>query len=626
MGIVVGTAGHIDHGKTTLLRALTGIDADRLPEERRRGMTIDVGYAHLSLADGVVVDFVDVPGHDRLVGNMLVGAGEIDAAMLVVAADDGPRAQTLEHLELLDGLAISDGLVVVTKTDTVDAGRAAEVEMAARGLVDTTSLAGVPVIAVSATTGAGLLELREALGALSVRLLARGLPAGPSRLAIDRVFRVKGRGTVVTGTLRGSPLETGVSLAVVPGPGRVRVRELQVHGERVERAAHGRVAINVAGDDSGSLERGVVLTTNPEGLVASDRWLVALRPVALRPVASRGPGTGGGPGTRGVPVDRTRGQVHIGTARAGAVIGRTGRDGVDLGGDEASAILRLETLLAVAPGDRFVLRRPSPAATLAGGRVLDPAPARGVSRRRTTAARLIALADAAPGSDGWAAARLELHGSADGALAPDVAEALEIALVAIVGERQEVSVAELRTLAARALRRLVSVDTRHLPRIAADAVDQLVGAGRLNRDADRIRPVGVAAAQPSPELAAAMDRLETALTTVAPPSLSSAAKASGCPPAGIRELERSNRIVRLDDDLAWAFGTYRELAARALALAATGPLTPAAYRDATGTSRKYVMAILEDLDRRAILRRTPEGHVPGPRARQERAVADGSRA
>ena len=613
MGIVVGTAGHIDHGKTTLLRALTGIDADRLPEERRRGMTIDVGYAHLTLPDGAVIDFVDVPGHDRLVGNMLVGAGEVDAALLVVAADDGPRAQTLEHLELLDGLAIADGLVVVTKTDSVDAGRVADVAAATRGVVARTSLAGVPVLAVSATTGAGLAALRDALGALATRTLARGLPGGPSRLAIDRVFRVKGRGLVVTGTLRGESLVTGVSLAVLPGGGSIRVRELQVHGQTVERAGPGRVAINVAGDDVRSLERGTVLTSDPASVVASDRWLVALRPGAA--LGSRAGG--------GVPADRTRGQVHLGTARAGGVVGRAGRDGVGLGG-EVTAILRLEAPLAVAPGDRFVLRRPSPAATLAGGRVLDPAPPRGVSRRRTSADRLNALAAAAPGSDAWTAARLELHGAADGRLATDVAAAVEDAVVRSVEEHGEVPIAELRTVAARALRRLVSVDTRRLQGLASDAVDRLVVAGLLSREADRVRPGGTTAVAPSPELVAAMDRLEAALATVAPPPLSSAARASGCPPAGIRELERTNRIIRLEEDLAWAFGTYRDLAARAIAMAAAEPLTPAAYRDATGTSRKYVMAILEDLDRRAILRRTPDGHVPGPRASRELATSEGS--
>src|SRR6478735_6266378 len=168
--VVVGTAGHIDHGKTTLLRALSGIDADRLPEERARGMTIDVGYAHLVLDDGTAIDFVDVPGHDRLVGNMLVGAGEIDAALLVVAADDGPRAQTREHLGLLDGLAIDDGLVAITKTDMVDVERVADVVAEVRALVRATTLGDIPVLPLSATTGDGLETLRVALVALRDRI------------------------------------------------------------------------------------------------------------------------------------------------------------------------------------------------------------------------------------------------------------------------------------------------------------------------------------------------------------------------------------------------------------------------------------------------------------------------
>src|SRR6476661_4217857 len=208
MTIVIGTAGHIDHGKTSLLRALTGIDADRLPEERARGMTIDVGYAHLTLPDGTDLDFVDVPGHDRLVGNMLVGAGEIDAALLVVAADDGPRAQTREHLELLDALGIEDGLVVVTKADVVSPARVGEVVAEVRALVARTSLRESSIVPVSALTGEGL----EAVVAL-VQLRARTSdrlaavappdPAAGTRLALDRVFSIRGRGTVVTGTLRG---------------------------------------------------------------------------------------------------------------------------------------------------------------------------------------------------------------------------------------------------------------------------------------------------------------------------------------------------------------------------------------------------------------------------------------
>ena len=181
MTVVIGTAGHIDHGKTTLLRALTGIDADRLPEERRRGMTIDVGYAHLALDDGTELDFVDVPGHDKLVGNMLVGAGEIDAALLVVAADDGPRAQTLEHLALLDALGIRDGVAVVTKADSVEPDRVAAVIDDVRRLLGGTTLAGAPVLAVSGVTGEGLEALRAALVGVRDAVTARSEDEAPGR-------------------------------------------------------------------------------------------------------------------------------------------------------------------------------------------------------------------------------------------------------------------------------------------------------------------------------------------------------------------------------------------------------------------------------------------------------------
>jgi selenocysteine-specific elongation factor len=609
MTVVIGTAGHIDHGKTTLLHALTGIDADRLPEERRRGMTIDVGYAHLALPDGSELDFVDVPGHDRLIGNMLVGAGEIDAALLVVAADDGPRAQTLEHLELLDALGIADGIAVVTKADATGSERAAEVAAATGHLLARTTLAGSPLLVVSARTGAGLDELRTALVALRDRVVARGLPQGPARLAVDRSFSVRGRGLVVTGTLRGGPLERGAELRVVPGGRTVRVRELQVHGRPVESATAGRTAINVAGAGGPAMGRWNVLTADP-AVVASDRVLVALR---------RSAGLVAGPVP--VPADRARVQVHLGTARIGAAVGRSQRDSVSLDSGETTAILRLDQPLGVAAGDRLVLRRTSPATTLAAGRILDATPPRGVSRRRATHDRLVALADAPAGSEAWSTARLALHGAvAEGSrlqLAPDVAASLEEAVVAGVVDRGEIPQAELAQVAARTLRRLVSLpdDPAAAGRAVAEAIERLVAGGRLARDGGRLLDPGRARTDgPSEAVLAAMSRLERALDVVAPPSLAEAARAAGCPPDGTRALEAAGRIVRLDEDLAYAAAAFEALEARALELASRGPLTPAAFRDATGTSRKYVMAILEELDRRAVLRRTSDGHVPGPRA------------
>jgi len=389
------------------------------------------------------------------------------------------------------------------------------------------------------------------------------------------------------------------------------------------------VALNVAGEGVAVLERGMGLANDPE-VVASDRWLVALRPARPARGERRGPGA--------LPADRTAVSVHVGTAHASGVVGRSGRDAVDLEGDEGdegSAILRLDRPVAVRPGDRFVLRRPSPGATLAGGRILDPMPARGVARRRSTPDRLARLGAARAGSEAWQAARLELHGALAGSpptIAPDVADSIDDALLAEVEHRPGQRMAELHRAGVRALRRAVgTLPARGVSgddpaaRIVDARLESLVGAGRLTRNADRVWPAGFVSTGPSPALAGAMDRLVAAISTVSPPPLGAAARAAGCPPEGIRLLEQANRIVRLDDDLAWAFPTYRELAARALALSARAPLTPAALRDDTGTSRKYVMAILEDLDRRAILRRTPDGHVPGPRAPQPASGPDSDR-
>jgi selenocysteine-specific elongation factor len=596
MTLVVGTAGHIDHGKTALLRALTGIDADRLPDERRRGMTIDVGYAHMRLDDGAELDFVDVPGHDRLVGNMLVGAGEIDAVMLVVAADDGPRAQTLEHLDLLDALGLSRGLAVVTKTDLVDERRVAEVSADARRLLGPTSLAAIPILAVSALSSAGLDELRMALAGLPH---GAELTSGSPRLAVDRAFAVRGRGAVVTGTLRGGPVSAGDVLRIVPGGREVRVREVQVHGRQVERAEPGRAALNLAGIDATDLRRGLVLTLDPE-VVESDRILVALR------------------GRQRAPKPGARLRLHVGTEQAGAVAARAARD-AELAGGELAALLRLDHPIAAAPGDRFVLRDPGTRATAAGGRVLDPEPPRGVARRRTTAARLDALARAVDAA-ARGQARLALHGILGGRIAPDLAADLAQLALRVVDEHHVaepgstgIPLAELRALVARSVRRSVTLSAARAERAAAAICDALVRDGRLERDADRLRAPGRPSG-PSPELAAAMDRLEAALSVAAPVPFDHAVRDSGCPPEGVRALETTGRIVRLDAELAYAAGMLRELEERALNLATRGPLTPAAFRDATGTSRRYVLAILEDLDRRGVLRRTPDGHLPGPRA------------
>lgn len=621
--VVVGTAGHIDHGKTALLRALTGIDADRLPEERRRGITVDVGYAHLALPDGSVVDFVDVPGHDRLVGNMLVGAGEIDAAMLVVAADDGPNAQTLEHLELLDALGIRDGLAVVTKADLApDDGRRAELVAEVRALLDRTALAGAPVLVASAVTGEGVEAVRATIGEVARDVAARLPAGGPPRLAIDRVFAVRGRGTVVTGSLRGGQVTAGMTLRLLPDDHEVRVREVQVRGATVSDAHGGRTALLLGGIEADVLRRGQVLTADPV-VAATSRVLVA-----VRPVAALEPGRPSPP----APADRERLRLHAGTAQAEALVVRGPREAIELADGSSVALLRLDQAIAAAPGDAFALRRPSPGSTAGGGVILDPDPPRGVSRRRLSPSRAMALA-ASP--VGGAPARLDLHGALRGpagwALAADVADALESRARDLVTAHHDAEPASpgmpapaLRQDLALAARRLVTLGRAAADEVARGVVDALVARGALARDGDRLRDAARAPGLPRDTLAA-MDRLEQALAVAAPPGLANAARAAGCPPEGIRALEAAGRIVRLEDDLAWAATTYRDLVTRALAMAATGPLSPAAFRDATGSSRRYVLVILEDLDRRGLLRRTDAGHVLGPttlaRMRERAATA-----
>ncbi len=472
MTLVVGTAGHIDHGKTTLLRALTGIDADRLPEERRRGMTIDVGYAHLDLDDGTSIDFVDVPGHDKLVGNMLVGAGEVDVAMLVVAADDGPRAQTLEHLALLDALGVAPGLAVITKIDAVEPERVAAVAAAVADLLAPTSLAGSPVLAASGVTGEGLDAVRAALDDLRA---AHRPVARPPTLAIDRVFSVKGRGAVVTGTLRGGPLAPGDTLRLVPGEREVRVREIQVHGAAVDGVAGGgRTALNLAGIGVDELHRGMVLTADP--LVrATDRALVtfggAVRDRA-RAQAPRGNGRGGcGHRSRrarrpGLPGRDIRGDGPIGHAGRPSHRGIVSCSGVALRWRRSAG----SSSMSCRPvGSRDGARR------WHGSRCSGPG-----SRARP--------------------ARLELHGAvSEGGrtvLAPDVRALAAASAVAAV--KDEASLGSVRSAVAETLRRSVTIPREEATAAATPIIEDLVADGRLVRDGDVIRRPGARGADRRP--------------------------------------------------------------------------------------------------------------------------------
>jgi selenocysteine-specific elongation factor len=345
--LTLGTAGHIDHGKTALIQALTGVDTDRLPEERARGISIELGYASLELPSGRRLSVIDVPGHERFVRTMVAGATGIDLFIMTVAADDGVMPQTREHAAVLRALGVSHGVVAITKSDLADP-RAAAAEIAEL-------LPGVPAIPVSARTRAGLEGLRTALEQESSRVVGRAegrvADGAPSRLHVDRVFSIRGAGTVVTGTLWSGEVGRGDELMLLPVGRRVRVRGVQVHDQAVERAAAGqRVATNLTGISLAEVSRGDVLASAQPTIAPTYRIDAALQ---WEPDAE--------------PASGERVQVHHGTREAPARLAW-------LGGRFWQ--LRLEQPLVPLPGDRLVVRRIAPPDTVGGGVVLDPSPRR----------------------------------------------------------------------------------------------------------------------------------------------------------------------------------------------------------------------------------------------------------
>ena len=357
MDIIVGTAGHIDHGKTALVKALTGVETDRFPEEKLRGITIDIGFAELDLGDGVRIGFVDVPGHEKFVKNMLAGASGIDVVLLVIAADEGVMPQTREHFEICRLLETKTGLVVLTKKDLVDAELLELVTLDAAELVENSFLQDAPVVAVSARTGEGIDELKETLRKIALKIPERKNET-VARLAIDRSFTVKGFGAVVTGTLATGEISEASEMEILPAARKVRVRGLQTHGKSVRQAHAGqRTAVNLGGIDHAEIERGMVLTEKdvlrPTQIV--DAELEVLKD-AKRPLKSR-----------------QRVRVHLGTIEALARVQVLNEAGEIAPGKQDFAQLRLEIPIVCIPNERFILRQYSPQMTIAGGRVLDNA-------------------------------------------------------------------------------------------------------------------------------------------------------------------------------------------------------------------------------------------------------------
>ncbi len=357
--VVIGTAGHIDHGKTSLVKALTGVDTDRLKEERERGITIDIGFAPLRLAPDLTAGFVDVPGHERFIRNMLAGVWGIDLIMLVVAADESIKPQTREHFDICSLLAVKRGVIALTKTDLVEPDLAELAALEVREFVRGSFLDAAPIVPVSSRTGAGIDGLTQALrdGALAV---TPGRSSDLLRLPVDRSFSMKGFGTVVTGTLVSGRLDEGEEVAIWPAGTRCRVRGIQIHGDSAESAAAGmRVALNLQGVEAEAAARGDAIG-RPGEMAPSHLLDVTLRLLdsAPRPLAD---------------MDRVR--FHQGTSELLARVRLVGADEL-APGDTAFAQLRLEKPGMCLPGDRFVIRRYSPPLTIGGGVVLDAHPAK----------------------------------------------------------------------------------------------------------------------------------------------------------------------------------------------------------------------------------------------------------
>jgi selenocysteine-specific elongation factor len=353
--VIIGTAGHIDHGKSTLVLALTGTDPDRLQEEKARGITIDLGFAH-TVENGIALSFVDVPGHERFVRNMMAGVGGMDLVMLHVAADESVMPQTREHFEICRLLRVPAGLVVLTKADLVDDATLDVVRLEVQELVAGSFLDTAPVVTVSARTGAGLTDLRRTLAHLGAAAPIRP-SSGPPRLPIDRVFSMRGFGTVVTGSLAAGRLGVDDELVLLPAGRHVKVRGLQVHGTKETEAVAGqRVAVNLTGVDAGEIVRGETLTV-PEAVTITRRVDVGIELLASAPPLRHG----------------ARVRFHNGTRE---LLGRV----IVSGGPEirsaetAFARIRLESPAVLTRGDRFILRAYSPLVTIGGGTVLDPDP------------------------------------------------------------------------------------------------------------------------------------------------------------------------------------------------------------------------------------------------------------
>ncbi len=566
---ILGTAGHVDHGKSSLVEALTGVHPDRLAEERRRGLTIDLGFAHTVLPSGRKVSIVDVPGHVRFLHNMLAGVGGIAGCVFVVDASEGWKPQSEEHLRILELLGAHDGVVALTKVDLLDAAAldAARADVGAR--LTGSFLADAPRVAVSTVTGQGIGDLVTAVDALCARATAPVDRSRP-RLWIDRVFAAAGSGTVVTGTLTGGRLRVGDAVTVQPGDLRCRVRGVQTAGSAVDEVGPGtRVALNLAGVGHAELDRGAAV-------VEPSRWRTTGRvDASLRVLAS-------------LTHDVTRRgafALHVGTAEVAVRLRVLGADDAIEPGASGLVRLHLAGPLPLLPGDRYVLRESGRSETVGGGEVLDIDP-------------VLPARDAAPDRSvqrvvrerGWVTVD-ELEGLTGERVAPNVGQwvaappALATLRAAVQARIEGAGPAGVD---------LASLDDRE--RALVDGLDRVVVERGVARSVEARDPY---AAHP------ALDLLRTGGLMPGDP---------GIPRGEVRELVQRGLAVERDRILFHPDAiTAAATVAASLLVSRPDGFTVAEFRDATGTTRKFALPLVAELDARGVTRRRGDHHVAGPR-------------
>ena len=628
--IIVGTAGHIDHGKTTLVKALTGIDADRLKEEKQRGITIDIGFADLAVAD-YRFGFVDVPGHERFVKNMLAGVHGIDMVMLVIAADESVMPQTREHFDICRLLQVKSGLIALTKADLVDEELLELAHSEVEDFVRGSFLEDAPIVAVSSRTLAGIEELKQSLVKLAGNIQPKAVSAVP-RLPVDRAFSIKGFGTVVTGTLVAGSLKSGDEIEVLPAGVRTRIRNLQVHGRDTDHALAGqRTAINLQGVNVDQVERGSVLT--PYGRLRATSMLDArldLLPTAPRPL-----------------IHRARVRLHHGTVEVMARVAMLrAEQATDLpyieAGSSALVQLRLEEPITALPGDRFIIRSYSPQVTIGGGVIIDGLPEKHRIRDTSARAQLERLEAAndierarlfieMAGAGAMSASELRARTGATDEQIADFARELtesgrviEVAsapLLLLSKESHDVLASRVvESLAEHHKREPLSLGlsreearerifTNLKPEIFRAVIARLVSEGRVVAERDALRLASHRLAL-TDEDAAAKQALETAFKAAGLQAGTLEATAAN---AGIKidrarklyNLLAAERRVQRIGDFVFHVEAIEDLKSRVRAQKLISPkIDIAVFKEITGgLTRKYAIPLLEFLDHERITRR-----------------------